>query len=217
VNILFYPRTVNNLVGSVLTPSDRGTFAVQLGDGTYLSVQPNGELQTRTEIGPWERGRRIAEDLLQFEVEGRFFYLSIQEIGVAPTPPQPPIPEPGPYHAHHVDPGGPLTAGKAEDVVFACAQEFPQLLFPFNTTEEAEVACEEFLRRVIWHLQLVGFEAARQRNPSGVLSQDKLCVLLDAEWVAVDIMSMGSAGHATKVQWIVVTPADPVAEEGLAD
>lgn len=215
-SILYIPRVVTGLTGALLEPiqSPAGNlFAIRVSDDLYLSVQPNGELQTRTAIGPWETGTRVTPDLLQYIVEGKVFYIAIQ-VPVSepvPIPPQPPVDNP-----HHVGPG-PLTADRAHEVVNACAAEFPQLLVVFSTDEAAVAACEEFLLRVIWHLQLAGFEAARQKNPSGAISDDKLCILIDTEWLAYDIMSMGYANHATTVQFMLIGGANPVSDPGLAD
>ena len=140
--------------------------------------------------------------------------IALQRAVAPPTPtPVPTTPAPNP---HHVTPG-PLTVAQAQAVILACAQEFPQLLQVFPTDQAASDACTEFLLRVIWHLKLYGFTAARQKNPSGVISGDKLCVTINGAWRAFDIGSIGYAGHATTIQVTEVTPANPVPDPGTAD
>lgn len=214
INILFVPRVVTGLEEALLEPQDDGTFAIRLPDDTYISPQPTGEIQTRTEVGEWEKGTRVSADLLRFVADGKIHYIAIQVPDWEPAPPTPTPPTPD--NPSHVPPG-PITGERAKSVVLMCTEEFPQLLDPFPTDEAAVAACQEFLLRVVWHLQLAGFEAARQKNPSGAISDDKLCILLDTEWVAYDIMSMGYANHATRVQWLAIGGANPVADPGLAD
>ena len=71
----------------------------------------------------------------------------------------------------------------------ATANEFPNLTAPRNTTDEGVAAAQELLRRMIWHLQLAGFQAGRQRNPSGAVSSDKLTILINGSWHAYDIFT----------------------------
>src|SRR5262245_28514745 len=86
----------------------------------------------------------------------------------------------------HVPPG-PLSAAQAEQVVYATAREFPNLTAPPPTESEGISRAEELLLRTIWHLKLYGFDAGRQRNPSGAISNDKLTILIDGRWRAFDI------------------------------
>ena len=139
----------------------------------------------------------------------------------APAPP-PPAPEPTPAspppdNSHHVGPG-PLTADSASQVVFATADEFPRLSAAYPTDSQAVAASEELLRRTIWHLQLAGFQAARQRNPSGAISNDKLTIAINGAWRAYDIfMDYGVAGKNTKVIFLEVFPANSIADSGIPD
>src|SRR5439155_20606670 len=106
----------------------------------------------------------------------------------------PPTVPPGTPNPNHVGPG-PLTAERARLVVNATANEFPNLTSPRNTTDEGVAAAQELLRRMIWHLQLAGFQAGRQRNPSGALSNDKLTVFADGAWHAYDVFNdLGAPG-----------------------
>jgi len=122
---------------------------------------------------------------------------------------------PGPP-ASHVAPG-PLTAEQARLVVFATAAEFPHLTQVFGTDQEALDAASELLERTIWHLQLAGFAAGRQRNPSGTISEDKVTITIGGSWHVYDIFSLGFAGRATTVQFIELTGADHVDDPGRAD
>ncbi len=124
-----------------------------------------------------------------------------------------PPPPPGDKHV----PPGPLTENRAEQVVYATAAEFPNLTAVFGTDAAAENAAEQLLLRTIWHLQLAGYQAARQRNPSGAISKDKLNISINGRWHAYDIFTLGYAGVATQVHFQEVTPPNPVADPGIPD
>lgn len=134
-----------------------------------------------------------------------------------PPPPPPPAPAPQGENPHHVPPG-PLSAERASQVVFAAGDEFPSLKQAFGSDQEAVDAADQLLRRTIWHLQHTGFQSARQRNPSGVISSDKLNVLLsDGVWHVYDIFRLGYAGVATQVQFYEITGSNPVPDGGISD
>jgi hypothetical protein len=86
-----------------------------------------------------------------------------------------------------------------------------------GSEHEAVAAADELLGRTIWHLQLAGFQAARQRNPSAAISSDKVSIVINDRWHVYDIFSLGVAGRATRVQWIEVPLPNPVATEGIPD
>ena len=132
-----------------------------------------------------------------------------------PNPP-PGTPPPSPSSPFHVGPG-PLSEDRAQQVVFNTSREFPRLIQVFNTDDQALAAASELLRRTIWHLQLAGYQAARQRNPSGLISQDKLNIFISGSWHVYDIFSLGFAGRATTVQFLEITGSNPVPDPGLAD
>jgi hypothetical protein len=137
----------------------------------------------------------------------------------APAPEPQPAPAPSaPGNPHHVGPGG-LTEERANDVVQATAREFPHLLATFATTEQAIAATDELLLRTIWHLQQAGFNAARQRNPSGAISSDKLTINLSGAWHSYDLYSIGWAGLATTIHPFIyeVFPPNPVPDGGIPD
>lgn len=133
-------------------------------------------------------------------------------------PTQPPADPPPPTEdPHHVGPG-PLTMWRVEQVVNATADEFPGLIAARGSESEAVAAAVELLRRTIWHLRRAGFEAGRQKNPSGAISGDKLSVFADGGWHAVDIFyDYGAPGVPIKVIFWEVFPASPVADEGIPD
>jgi hypothetical protein len=134
-----------------------------------------------------------------------------------PPPPPPPAPAPPGENPHHVPPG-PLSAERASQVVFATGDEFPSLTQRFGSDQEAVDAADQLLRRTIWHLQHAGFQSARQRNPSGVISSDKLNIMLsDGVWHAYDIFRLGYAGVATQVQFLEITGSNPIPDGGLSD
>jgi hypothetical protein len=137
-----------------------------------------------------------------------------------PAPPElPPAPEPEqqPSNRNHVGPG-PLDRDRAKLVVERTAAEYPHLLGPFPTDRQAIRAAEELLLRSIWHLQRAGFQAGRQRNPSGAISNDKLTVFAEGEWRAYDIFrDYGVANQVTDVIFLRVHPADPIAYPGIPD
>jgi hypothetical protein len=111
---------------------------------------------------------------------------------------------------------GPLTTSLAQDIVFGTADEFPGLLGVFGSDSEAEAAAYELLLRTIWHLQLAGFPAGRQQNPSGRISEDKLTIYIDGSWHAYDVSSVagGRKGNCTFAE---VWPAAYVANGGIPD
>lgn len=137
----------------------------------------------------------------------------------APAPPPPPSPPPPPPSGSpwHVGPG-PLGAGRAEQVVTATSNEFSELTAPKPTGSEAVAAAEELLLRAIWHLQHAGFEAARQRNPSGAISNDKLNIVIDGGWQAYDIFQdYGQPNQTTRVIFLPISGANPLPYPGVPD
>ena len=134
----------------------------------------------------------------------------------APEPEQAPAPAPV-ESAFHVGPGG-LSMTRAEQVVNATAAEFAGLTAARGSEAEAQAAATELLRRVIWHLRHAGFDAGRQKNPSGAISGDKLTMFADGAWHAVDIFfDYGTPGVPVKVIFWEVVPPSPIADEGIPD
>jgi hypothetical protein len=126
-----------------------------------------------------------------------------------------PTPSPGSGSGHI--PAGPATVERAQDVVNRTFEEFPSLSAVFPTEDQAVAAAQELLLRTIWHLQLAGFQAGRQQNPSGAISNDKLTIMIDGSWHSYDIFSLGVGGRATTVGFMEVFPAHYVASSGIRD
>jgi hypothetical protein len=120
-----------------------------------------------------------------------------------------------PNPAKHVG-GSALDASRAERIVYATGEEFSCLLAVFPTEDQAITAAEQLLRRMIWHLRLAGFQANRQRNPSGLISNDKLTINIGG-WHVYDIMTLGYAGVAGRVTFNEVPLPDPVPDSGVPD
>jgi hypothetical protein len=135
-----------------------------------------------------------------------------------PEPPPRPGPAPSPSGGTggHIPPG-PATADRASQVVFGTASEFPHLTRVFPTDGQALGAAEELLLRTIWHLQLAGIQAGRQRNPSGAISNDKIAIFVNGGWHVYDIFSLGFAGRATTVQFFEVPAPNHVPNGGIPD
>lgn len=131
-----------------------------------------------------------------------------------PAPPNPPTPTTNPFH---VAPGA-LTVERAEQVIYSVAREFPYLTdrTPGSEDEGIQLA-EELVLRSIWHLKLLGYDSGRQRNPSGAISNDKLTILVNGQWRAFDIASMGYAGRRMQVIFLEIGSPNPIAYPGQPD
>jgi hypothetical protein len=117
---------------------------------------------------------------------------------------------------------GPATVDRAGQAVYGCGDEFPQLLGVFGSEDEAVAAAEQLLLRTIWHLKLAGFDVARQRNPSGLISKDKFNIRIDGVYHVYDIYALGFAGQATRITGMNdVCPdllcSSPIPENGIPD
>jgi hypothetical protein len=120
-----------------------------------------------------------------------------------------------PNSSKHVGGSG-LNTTRAEQIVRATGDEFSCLLAVFPTEDEALVNAEQLLRRMIWHLESAGFQADRQKNPSGLISKDKLTINIGG-WRVWDIMTLGYANVAGRVTFNEITGANPVADSGIPD
>lgn len=133
-----------------------------------------------------------------------------------PPAPEPPPPSPTGGNPFHVPPGD-LSVARAQEIVFATANEFPSLTSARPTESQSRGAAEELLRRMIWHLRLAGYEAGRQKNPSGAISGDKLTVRI-GNWRAYDVfIDVGNPGFPLQPAFTEVFPADPQPEGGIPD
>jgi hypothetical protein len=137
-----------------------------------------------------------------------------------PPPPDPepaPPPEPSSPNPYHLPPG-PATESRAQQVINNTAAEFPYNTAPHHDVGLKTRLTEELLLRTIWHLHLAGFQAGRQRNPSGAISIDKLTILINGSWIAVDIYTnFDVPGVPLGVIWWPVTPPNHVPEGGIPD
>lgn len=111
----------------------------------------------------------------------------------------------------------PLTSYTVGQIVGGVANEFPALFANYPSDAETVAACQEYVLRTIWHLQQAGFTAGRQRNPSLLISNDKITVFVDGTYRAYDIASLGGAGSPNVPHIIRVSPADYVADAGTPD
>lgn len=137
----------------------------------------------------------------------------------SPRAPSAPAPGPSPDGQNgHIAAGG-STEARAKAVVSGTYNEFPTLHAVFGSEGEAVGAADQLLRRTIWHLNLAGFEAAGQRNPSGAISSDKICIKIAGQWRLFDIYSLGTPGKATTLQWfeIAANGANPTARPVTPD
>lgn len=116
------------------------------------------------------------------------------------------------------DTGGLLTAIRAGQLVCGTGNEFSALRNPTGSGEERDANAEELIRRCIWHLRQGGFSAGRQQNPSGLLSKDKLTVVVDEVLRAYDCF-IGKGDFANQMQMAMneVGPAVMVDDEGIPD
>ncbi len=117
----------------------------------------------------------------------------------------------------HVSGSAPLTTVTAGQVVCGTGQEFPALTAPCADQGSRDTNQEQLLLRMIWHLQQAGFTAGRQRNPSGIISGDKLTVQVEGTYLAYDVFQGVDFNQQMPVHMDQVFPADYVADSGIAD
>lgn len=86
------------------------------------------------------------------------------------------------------DSGGVLSPTRAGQLVCGTGNEFPALKNPTVDLATRDTNAEELVERMIWHLRQGGFTAGRQRNPSSIISNDKLCVIVDGVLRAYDVL-----------------------------
>jgi hypothetical protein len=198
-----------------------GTDSFALNVAWTVAEQPNQTTAAAPQDGPYSTGLFWRVRASDPTTAGPWSAVSYFVTPAAPPPP-PTTPPPsaggggGGGASFHVGPG-PLTEDRARQVVYATSNEFPQLTRVFGSDGEALSAAEELLLRTVWHLQLAGYQSARQRNPSGVISDDKLNILLNGSWQAYDIFSLGFAGRATTVQFVSIGGANPIPDSGIPD
>jgi hypothetical protein len=220
-----------------------GSFTAECGGGLTISATASGSLVNPTTAIIQVTGNGVLGAVgCQFDLNGTGTIvdndsITIQYTGTtcfgpvsgtetlrrpAPAaPPPPPEPEPAPSQpsgsAFHVGPG-PLSAQRAQEVIEATGREYSHLLAPYGSGGAKIAATDELLHRVIWHLQLAGYQAGRQRNPSGAVSFDKVTIVLDGQWKAFDIFTdWDIPGKDTRVLFIEVFPPSHIPNSGLPD
>ena len=87
------------------------------------------------------------------------------------------------------DSGGLLNPIRAGQIVCGTGNEFPALKNATADLATRQANAEQLLLRMIWHLREAGFSAGRQKNPSGAISNDKLCVVVDGVTRAYDVFA----------------------------
>jgi hypothetical protein len=108
--------------------------------------------------------------------------------------------------------------GCAKSIVVAVYNEFPGVISPRDTVEESISRGEELLRRIIWHFNLSGIKAGRQKNPSGAISNDKLAAFYNNSWHAIDIATnFDIAGREMQMVFAEVPLPNYVEDAGIAD
>ena len=112
---------------------------------------------------------------------------------------------------------GSLTPETAGLIVCGTGNEFPGLKLATVDQATRDANQLQLLLRMIWHLNLAGFTAGRQRNPSGIVSGDKLTVLIGSVYYAYDVFEGVPFNVDMPTQMLQVFPADYVAEAGTAD
>jgi hypothetical protein len=111
---------------------------------------------------------------------------------------------------------GELTAYRAGLIIGGTANEYPALVAVAADQATRDANQLELLLRTIWHLNQAGFTAGRQRNPSGLLSQDKIAVVEAGVTRAFDVYT-GTFDVVMTVQALQVAPANLVADSGTPD
>lgn len=115
------------------------------------------------------------------------------------------------------DTGGLLNAIRAGQIVCGTGNEFSALRNPVWINAQRALNNIELVRRMIWHLRRAGFEAGRQRNPSGAISEQKLCVVVDGVTRAYEVLDGVDKSVQTPTQMQEVWPADMQDDPGIPD
>lgn len=220
-----------------------GSFTAECGGGLTITANASGTLVNPTTASITVSGNGVIGVVgCQFNLNGTGHIVGNESITInytgttcfgpvsgtetlrRPAPPAPPPPPPSEPSAppppdgsaFHVGPGG-LDESRAKAVIEATASEFPHLLAPFGSEGEKRAATDELLHRIIWHLQLAGFQAGRQRNPSSAISLDKVTIAIGG-WRSYDILTDWDVpGRTTKTLFIEVFPPSHIPNPGLPD
>jgi hypothetical protein len=116
------------------------------------------------------------------------------------------------------DTGGLLNAIRAGQIVCGTGNEYPALKNATADLPTRITNATELIARMIWHLRLAGFTAGQQRNPSGIISDNKLCVVVDGVTRAYDVL-VGKSNFSAPMSTAMneVAPADLVDYAGIPD
>jgi len=114
--------------------------------------------------------------------------------------------------------GGGLSAVHAGQIVGGTMNEFVALRNPTPDEATRLTNADELVRRIIWHLQQAGFTAGRQKNPSGLISKDKITVEVDGVLRAYDIfIDLSGFTKQLKGHMGEVGPAKMATDSGIPD
>lgn len=102
-------------------------------------------------------------------------------------------------------------------IVCGTGHEFPALLAVAVDQPTRDANTAELLGRIIWHLQLAGFAAGKQQNPSGLVSGDKITVQVAGVWWAYDVFSLNPFDVPMTTHMVVIGSPNTVADAGIAD
>lgn len=242
------PSTCKNFqwqISSQSATAIAGSFTAECGGGVAVSANASGTLVNPTTANITINGTAIVGGLgCQFNLSGvgniidNFNGITIPYTGTtcwgavsgtetlrkpAPKAPEPPPPAPSEPNAPpaesswHITPG-PLSVQQANLIIAATGEEFAYLRSPRGSVEEKLGLTEELLRRIIWHLRYAGFQAGRQRNPSGAISLDKLTVVADGAWHSYDIFTNFDVSSVeTRMLFIEVWPPSHIPDDGIPD
>jgi hypothetical protein len=85
--VLTWPATLPLVEADCVDLAD-GMAAVVMADGSFLSVQPDGRIEYRTEVRSWEMARRVGSHLLRYSGAGqdRYVVLFPRSESMPPTP-----------------------------------------------------------------------------------------------------------------------------------
>jgi len=109
------------------------------------------------------------------------------------------------------------SANRAGLIIGGVALEYPLLVAATVNQATRDARQAELLSRIVWHLLADGYTAGKQRNPSGIVSGDKIAVVEDGVLRAFDIFTSPSYASVITVQALQVSPANLVADAGTAD
>ena len=240
------PSTCRNFQWIITNQSPtaiNGSFTAECGNNLTISATASGTLVNPTTAIIHVTGNGVLGAVgCQFDLNGNGTIIDNDAITISYTgttcfgpvsgtetlrrpapaaPPPPPDPDPVPPEpsgaVFHVG-AGPLSAQRAQDVLEATGREFPHLLAAHGSTGAKVAATDELLHRVIWHLQAAGYQAGRQRNPSGAVSFDKVTIVINGGWRAYDIFTdWDIPGRETRILFIETSPASHIPNSGLPD